>query len=169
MVASGGAWIVRGSHSYDHTGYYTIKTKITDDGGSTASASTQVLIFAFLQRGAFVIGDRSATGNVTFWSPQWWKKNSLSGGTAPASFKGFAADPRTPTCHATWTAGWDDDAPNDHLPDYMAVIVTSSVTKSGYRITGNTARMVIVHTSSGHHHDDSRDGTGTVVGSVPGC
>ena len=169
VVASGGAWAVRGSHSYDHTGYYTIKTKITDDGGSTASASSQVLIFTFLRRGAFVIGDQSATGNVTFWSPQWWRKNSLSGGPAPASFKGFAADPRTPTCHATWTAGWDDDAPDGHLPDYMAVIVTSSVTRSGGRITGNTARMVIVHTSSGHYHDDSRDGSGTVVGSVPGC
>ena len=169
VVASGGAWTVRGSHSFDHTGYYAIKTKITDDGGSIASASAQILIFAFLQRGAFVIGDRSATGNVTFWSPQWWKKNSLSGGTAPASFKGFAADPQTPTCDATWTSGWDDDAPNDHLPDYMAVIVTGSVTKSGSRTTGNTARMVIVRTSSGHHHDDARDGTGTVVGSVPGC
>ena len=169
VSASGGAWTVQGRHSYDHTGYYTIKTKITDDGGSTDSASAQILIFAFLQRGAFVIGDRSASGNVTFWSPQWWKKNSLSGGPAPASFKGFAADPRTPACHATWTSGWDDDAPGGHLPDYMAVVVTSSVTKSGSKITGNTVHMVIVRTSSGHRHDDDRDGTGTVVGSVPGC
>ena len=169
VVASGGAWAVRGSHTYDHTGYYTIKTKIKDVGGSKASATTKVLIFAFLRRGAFVIGDRSATGNVTFWSPKWSKLNSLSGGPAPRSFKGFAADPRTPACHATWTAGWDDDAPDGRLPEYMAVVVTSSVTKSGSRITGNTVRMVIVHTSSGHRHDDDRDGTGTVVGTVPGC
>ena len=27
---------------------------------------------------------------VMFWGAQWWKNNHLSGGTAPASFKGFA-------------------------------------------------------------------------------
>ena len=112
VFASGGAWAVRGSHTYDHTGYYTIKTKIKDVGGSKASATTKILIFAFLRRGAFVIGDQSATGNVTFWSPKWSRLNSLSGGPAPRSFEGFAADPRTPVCHATWTAGWDDDAPD---------------------------------------------------------
>ena len=120
-----------------------------------------MLVFAFLHRGAFVVGDQSATGSVTFWSTQWWKKNSLSGGPAPSSFNGFASDPRVPTCHARWTAGSNPDPLDAHLPDYMAVIVSSSITKSGGKITGDTARMVIVRT--GHN------GTGTVVASVPGC
>ena len=40
----------------------------------------------------FVVGDGNATlgTHVTFWGAQWWKLNSLSGGTAPAAFKGFA-------------------------------------------------------------------------------
>src|SRR6267378_1891035 len=40
---------------------------------------------------AFAIGDLDAVvGNkVTFWGAQWWKENHLSGGRAPASFKGF--------------------------------------------------------------------------------
>ena len=38
--------------------------------------------------GTFVVGNQSATGSVTFWGAQWWKRNSLSGGAAPAAFKG---------------------------------------------------------------------------------
>ena len=163
VVRTSGGFAVKGAHLYRHTGYFTIKTKIFDEGGSTASASTQVLIFAFPRRGAFVIGDRSATGSVTFFSSQWWRKNSLSGGPAPSSFTGYASDPRNPSCHARWTAGSGDDAPDD-VPDYMAVIVSSSITKSGWKITGDTVHMVIVHTSSGWH-----SGTGTVVAAVPGC
>ena len=166
---SAGAFVVRGYHRYDHTGYYTIKTKITDDGGSTASASTQLLVFAFLHRGAFVIGDRSASGSVTFFSNQWWRKNSLSGGPAPSSFDGYASDPRDPSCHQRWTAGSSNDAPDD-LPDYMAVIVSSSISKSGWKITGDTARMVIVRTTGdGGLADHRHTGTGTVVASAPGC
>ena len=166
VVRSGSGFAVKGAHVYWHTGYYTIKTKILDDGGSTASASAQVLIYAFPRHGAFVVGDRSATGNVTFWSQQWWKKNSLSGGPAPSSFTGFASDP---SCHGHWTAGSDGDAPDD-VPDYMAVIVSSSINRSGWKITGDTVRFVIVRTANGGGGSDHwHTGTGTVVGSVPGC
>src|SRR3954453_16455035 len=53
--------------------------------------------------GLFVIGDRDAVvgQHVTFWGAQWRKKNHLIGGTAPASFKGFA-DCANPPCGRTW-------------------------------------------------------------------
>ena len=57
--------------------------------------------------GMFVIGDQSAAtqSSVLFWGAQWWKDNGLSGGLAPASFKGFAdsADPSTAQCGDTWS------------------------------------------------------------------
>ena len=54
----------------------------------------------------FVIGDLDAVvGNhVTFWGAQWSRLNHLSGGSAPASFKGFAnsPSPNPPACGGTW-------------------------------------------------------------------
>ena len=54
----------------------------------------------------FAIGDLDAVvGNhVMFWGAQWWKNNHLSGGRAPASFKGFAncTNPNPPACGGTW-------------------------------------------------------------------
>ena len=62
-----------------------------------SSKSAPVIVFAFPSRGAFVLGDTtvsSATANstVTWWGDSWWAANRLSGGIAPDSFKGFAAD-----------------------------------------------------------------------------
>ena len=51
--------------------------------------------------GSFVIGDGNAAvgQKVTFWGAQWSKLNTLSGGSAPASFKGFENMPATlPSC-----------------------------------------------------------------------
>ena len=63
----------------------------------------------------FVVGDQSAAlafsegSAVEFWGAQWAKDNSLSGGSAPASFKGYADSVPTtatgdPVCSGTWTA-----------------------------------------------------------------
>ena len=41
----------------------------------------------------FVIGDGSATGSVTFWSPQWAKKNVLSQGSTFAVIQGLRDEP----------------------------------------------------------------------------
>ena len=70
-----------------------------DSSHDTSSGTTKETVISptALSRGAFVIGDQNATvGNsVTFWGAQWSGLNSLSGGSAPASFKGFAS--QTPT------------------------------------------------------------------------
>jgi hypothetical protein len=141
-----------------------VTTTILDDGGSTATASSQTLVFALVAGGVYVIGDRSASGTVDFWGSQWAKRNSLSGGAGPSSFKGFAGG-SAPVCGAHWTAApgaTDGDPSVVRLPAYMAVVVASSVTKSGSTIGGDTPEIVIVKTDPGA-------GTGTVVARLPGC
>jgi hypothetical protein len=142
-----------------------VTTSIADDGGSTASASSGTLVFGTAAGGGtYVIGDRSASGAVTFWSPQWAKRNSLTGGAGPSSFKGFAGGSQQ-VCGAHWTAApgaTEGDPTVATLPTYMAVLVASSVSKSGSTVAGNAVRVVIVKTDPGA-------GTGTVVATLPGC
>lgn len=169
VTGGGGSYTIAGSHAYAATGPYTVTTSISDVDGSTASASCSVLVYAGAPGGgAFVVGDRSATGAVTFWSSQWWKANSLSGGTAPAAFKGYALQPAAPACGSGWTTDPGNSAPPPAgpLPAYMAVIVASSSSKSGPTISGNTVHVVVVKTNAGYAPDPGHDGTGTVVATV---
>jgi hypothetical protein len=164
----GGPFTVSGTHTYGTLGSHTITTSIVDDGGSTASTGgCSVLTF---QPVPFVIGDgNSATGTaVTFWGAQWWKLNTLSGGAAPASFKGFASNPATPMCHVDWTTGPGNSPPPPAgpLPSFMGVIVTSAVSKSGSQISGNTVHIVVVQTDPGYGPNPGHAGTGTVVAQV---
>src|SRR5579864_2282069 len=101
-----------------------------------SSGTTTVLVYAFAPGGgSFVVGDKSATGTVTFWGAQWSKLNVFSGGAAPSAFKGFALHGAT-ACGATWTTdpGNSSPPPAGPLPAYMAVVVTSTSTKSGSQI-----------------------------------
>lgn len=160
VSASGGGFAVDGTHGYAATGPYTVTTTITDDGGSTATASMRLLVYAFAPGGgAFVVGDGSATGSVSFWGPQWYKVNSLSGGAAPSSFKGFALNVGA----TSWSTDPGNSAPPPAgpLPEYMGVIVTSSTSKSGSQISGNIVRIVIVHTNPGYAPAVGHAGTGT--------
>ena len=120
----------------------------------------------------FVIGDQNAVvGNhVTFWGAQWAKENSLSGGRAPASFKGFAksTSTTTPECGGTWKGdpgNWSS-APKS-VPTYITVRVASSATKSGSAITGNIVNLATIKTDPGYAPNPGHAGTGTVV--AVGC
>jgi PKD repeat protein len=165
-----GAFTVSGSHTYAALGPYTITVTIVDDGGSTATAVTHVIVFAFAKGGGFVIGDGNSANNtaVTFWGAQWAKSNSLSGGPAPSSFKGFEDSAAPPVCHTAWTTdpGNSTPPPSGPLPSYMGVIVSSSITQSGSTISGNTPDIVVVRTNSGYAPDPGHAGTGTVVAQV---
>jgi hypothetical protein len=133
-----------------------------------------VLVFAFVGGGAggsFVIGDLNAVvGNaVTFWGAQWWKLNSLSGGSAPAAFEGFAENTSTapPICGGTWTTDpGNSPPPPASLPSFMGVIGSSSITKTGPRISGDIARIVIVKTDPRYAPNPGHAGTGTVIAVV---
>jgi len=119
--------------------------------------------------GLFVIGDLDAVvGNhVTFWSAQWWKDNHLSGGTAPASFKGFV-DCAFPVCGSTWTSlPGNSSHPPDTIPAVITVIVSSSITKSGSTESGNVVKVVTitvdVPTTYGVPAAPGHEGKGTVT------
>ncbi|HEX9099755.1 MAG TPA: Ig-like domain-containing protein [Candidatus Dormibacteraeota bacterium] len=166
---TGGPFTVSGSHTYLTTGPFTITTSIIDDGGATATTTCKVLTFAFAPGGgSFAIGDNNAVvgKSVTFWGAQWWKLNSLSGGPAPASFKGFAENPNAPSCSAaTWSSdtGNSTPPPSGPLPAFMGVIVTSKASQSGSTDSGNIVEIVVIQTNAGYQADPGHPGTGTVV------
>jgi hypothetical protein len=136
-----------------------------------ATASANIILFQFLASGSFVVGDQSAAigSAVTFWGAQWSKRNSLSGGGAPPSFKGFADDVSTkpPACGDTWSARpGNSSAPPDSVPLYMGVIVSSSISKSGAAISGDAPSLVIVKTDDGYEPNPGHAGTGTVIATI---
>jgi hypothetical protein len=168
VTGSGGAYTVSGSHTYTAFGFFTIKVHIVDDGGSTADATSTILIAGTSEGGSFVIGDGNAVvgTTVTFWGAQWWKLNTLSGGAAPAAFEGFENSPGTPpACGESWSTspGNSPPPPPGPLPSFMAVIVSSSISQSGWTISGNAPHVVIVRTDPGYAADPGHAGTGTVV------
>jgi SdrD B-like domain len=170
VSGEGGVYSVSGSHTYEGTGYFTITVHIVDDGGSTAEATTPVLIFGKAKGGNFVIGDKNAAAGtpVTFWGAQWWTLNSLSGGSGPAAFKGFEDSPATAVCGTSWTTdpGNSTPPPAGSLPEYMVVLVSSKIGKSGAAISGDTVHEVVVKTNSGYAPNVGHAGTGTVVATI---
>ncbi len=123
--------------------------------------------------GMFVIGDTTANtqSNVLFWGAQWWKDNELSGGVAPAAFKGFAdsADPATAQCGDTWTTRTGDSSfPPLTLDGDVPMIVSTNVTQSGPVISGDIKEIVLVHVDPGYGPDPGHPGTGTIMGVLCG-
>jgi hypothetical protein len=117
---------------------------------------------------SFVIGDRSAVvGNkVTFWGAQWAKSNSLSGGSAPSSFKGYANAPSSnpPACGGTWKSDpGNSSQPPSSVASFIKVIVSSKVTQSGSTISGNIPETAVIKTDPGYAPNPGHAGTGTVV------
>jgi hypothetical protein len=146
---------------------------VTSPCGDPAETFTVSAIVFAPGGGSFVIGDKNAgVGNsVTFWGAHWAKDNSLSGGKAPASFKGFAELPSTPACGIGWSSdpGNSTPPPPGPLPAFMGVIVTSSASQNGSTISGNTVQIVIVQTNPGYAPAPGHAGTGTVLSVAVVC
>jgi hypothetical protein len=146
-----------------------ITDSFTSDGSYASQTHDQHgLVFAYLGRGSFVVGDRSdAVGSsVNWWGSQWAGRNSLSGGSAPDSFKGFAdsLSSTPPACGGSWTSDpGNSGRPPATVPSYMAVISAGSIRKSGSTISGNVMHIVIVKTDVGYADDPGHAGTGTVI------
>ena len=120
-----------------------------------SNAATTVVVFAWTNGGNFVIGDGNAAtgGTATYWSSTWYLSNTVSGGVAPNAFKGFSNIPSGPTtCGApNWsTGGGNSPPPAGTVPEYTAMLVTSSVTKSGAVISGTKPTIVIVKVNPGY-------------------
>jgi hypothetical protein len=145
-------------------GPHSITATYSGDANFIGSASAPLIqhVFLFLPIGSFVIGDLEAVvgQHVTFAGAQWDKANDMSGGSAPSSFKGYVDSMSTnpPVVGGTWTGRPANSSnPPEAVPEYMAVLVSSSVTKSGSTITGNIVSIVIVKP------DSATAETGTVV------
>jgi hypothetical protein len=148
-------------------GPHSITATYNGDGNTVASTSAALplTVYASTAGGSFVIGDRNAVvgQQVTFWGSQWDKANTLSGGSAPSAFTGFASA----VAGGVWTSGGGDSAnPPATVPAYMTVIVTSAASKSGSTITGDVVQIVVVQTDPGYEPDPGHTGTGTVVAVV---
>ena len=148
----------------------TVRGDQPDNDLSNNSSSTTAFVFCVVAGGNFVIGDKNAAVGtaVTFWGAQWWKLNSLSGGPAPAAFKGFENEPAAATCGTNWSTdpGNSPPPPPGPLPPYMAVLVSSSISQSGSTISGDTVHVVIVKTNPGYAPDPGHAGTGTVFAQI---
>jgi hypothetical protein len=175
--SSGGATLCSGTLSggatsctatFAQPGSYTVTAHYDGDGVYPASSgTTSVLVYALAPGGGtFVVGDKSASGTVTFWGSQWAKVNGLSGSGAPDAFKGFGLN--SATCGGTWTTdpGNSSPPPAGPLPAYMAVLVTSNAAKAGSLVYGNTVAIVIVQTDAGYKNDPGHAGTGTVIATL---
>jgi hypothetical protein len=140
-----------------------------------ASDSTTAIVFAFPSRGAFTLGNVTAAGagssTVTWWSDTWSLLNTLGGGPAPSAFKGFADQITLPTttppasCGSAWkSTGGNSPPPASGVPSYMGVVVSSSMTKSGSTVSGNSVHIVVVKVAPGYSPTPGHSGTGTIVG-----
>ena len=141
-----------------------------------ASDSKSAIVFAFPLRGAFTLGDNTVatagSNRVTWWSFGWYARNSITGGVAPMSFKGFAGSISTlPTtspanfCGSSFTTRTGNSPPPvSGIPSYMGVLVTSSVTQPNSTIKGHWSEIVVVKTNPGYATSPGHPGTGTVVG-----
>ncbi|HET7339115.1 MAG TPA: Ig-like domain-containing protein [Candidatus Dormibacteraeota bacterium] len=158
------------SYSSSVTGTDTLQASVTNAVGftRTSNSATVTWTVAFAPGGgSFVIGNNNATvgSAVNFWGSQWSQHNSLAAGLAPRSFKGYADQPDIPACGQTWTSepGNSTPPPDGPLPQFMAVIVTSSVRQTGPEISGDIVAIVIVKTNRGYEPNPGHWATGVVV------
>ncbi|HXJ82844.1 MAG TPA: hypothetical protein VMS64_29670 [Candidatus Methylomirabilis sp.] len=168
-----GGFLVSGSHQYSVLGPYTVAVTIQDIGGSRASATPQLLTFAYLPGGSFALGDETVAdvspgATVLWWGAHWAGENSLSGESAPASFKGFVqASSMPPRCGGGGTtAPGNSSGPPSSVPTYMAVLVTSTVTQSGSKVSGDEVHIVVIKTDPGYGPSPGHAGTGTIVARI---
>lgn len=123
--------------------------------------------FQFPAGGQFVIGNLvNLTGGATvyFWGSQWSQNNPMTGGAGPNAFKGFEDGTTTPTCGGTWTSRPGNSSnPPPTVPQFTAVIVSSSIQKNGSAISGNINKVVVIQTNPGYGPAPGKAGTGKVV------
>jgi hypothetical protein len=168
--ANGQATFTYGS---GHVGTDILRASVTNLVGSINSNTVTVTwTVSFAPGGgAFVISDlKDINGQAVYWwGAQWWKNDHLSTGLAPASFKGFEDSNGSPWCGQTWTTrpGNSSRPPKAVAPNsYMAVIVSSKITKRGSVISGNVLHVVLVRTNAGYGPNPGHPGTGTIVATL---
>jgi Bacterial Ig-like domain (group 1) len=158
------------SYSSQLVGTDTLHASISNLVGTITSNPVTVAWVAFAPGGgAFVIGDLENVSGATayWWGAQWWKKDRLSTGQAPASFKGFEIGNASPWCGQTWTTRpGNSPHPPKTVPAMMAVIVSSHITKRGPVISGDIVHIVLVRTNADYGPNPGHPGTGTIIAQI---
>ncbi len=151
-------------------GMDSLQAAVTNAVGFTTTSNTATVTWTVEFApggGSFVIGNKNAAlgSAVYLWGSQWAQHNSLTAGTAPRSFKGFSDQPVTPACGQGWTSDPGNSTPplDGPLPQFMAVIVTSSARQIGPEVSGDTVAIVIVRTDPGYEPNPGHVATGVIV------
>jgi len=173
-LTGSGATNANGQASFTYSsaklGTDTLLAAVSNLAGSINSNTvTATWTVEFAKGGAFVISDlQDVNGNAVYWwGAQWWKKDHLSSGLAPASFKGFENGTASPWCGMTWTTRpGNSPHPPSTVPGLMAVIVTAHVTKRGPVISGDIVHIVLVRTNPGYGPNPGHPGTGAIVATL---
>src|SRR5207245_1938605 len=163
------------SYSSLVVGMDSLQAAVTNAVGFTRTSNTATVTWTIEFApggGSFVIGNKNAAvgSAVYFWGSQWAQHNSLTAGLAPRSFKGFSDQPVTPACGQSWTSepGNSTPPPDGPLPEFMAVIVTSSARQMGPEVSGDAVAIVIVRTDPGYEPNAGHAATGVIVGVMCG-
>jgi hypothetical protein len=158
------------TYSSSKLGTDTLGASVSNLAGSINSNTVTVTwTVPFASGGAFVISDLAdaSGGSVYWWGAQWWKKDHLSSGLAPASFKGYEIGNASPWCGSSWTTRpGNSPHPPSTVPGLMAVIVASHITKRGPVISGDIVHIVLVQTNPGYGPNPGHPGTGTIVATL---
>jgi hypothetical protein len=156
-------------------GTFEFTVQVTDSTTDTPLMATQAESITIAPNCAppptsgFFIGNSSATSGkaVNFWGSQWSETNALSGGTAPAAFKGFADSTTGLTCGSTWTTSTGNSShPPATIAGIINVMVTSSVVQKGSVISGTAVHVVRLQVNPGYGPAPGHAGWGTVIGVV---
>lgn len=155
------------SCTFATSGTHTVRVRVNDGDGGVALGSTDVLVYGFPSRGQFVIGNLEPHGvgaTVDFWGNQWAKDNPLSGGPAPSAFIGYDNVSAVPVCGRQWSSDpGNSSVPPATVPAYMAVIVSTKVTKTGSAIGGDIKEVVVIRTAAGYSSNPGHPAKGAVV------
>ena len=167
MICSASGKAVEGP--YENIGTVTATPPV----GPAVTASNGDHYFGVESGTFFVIGDveKHRIGDeVNFWGAQWWMNNQMSRLVTPgvASFKGYALQVvQTGACGGTWTTRpGNSPPPPDTIPQYVAIIVTDTVVKSGPDIRGDIKDILVVRQDGGYRPNPGHRGNGLVISSV---
>jgi len=159
------------TYSSGKLGTDTWRASVSNLAGSIPSnTATVTWTLAFAGNGgAFVIGDQEnvSNGQVLYWGAQWWKQDLMSGGLAPAAFKGMELSNPAPNCGQTWTTRpGNSPHPPATVPAIMGVIVSTHISQKGSTISGDILHIVVVRTDPGYGPNPGHAGTGTIIAQI---
>jgi hypothetical protein len=130
-------------------GRYSVTAHFAGDRNYQPSDAAASVIFVY-QPTSFVVwggnepnlADAIAVGmDVTFWGAQWTSQVTSGAWPGAPAFKGYADD----VSAGMWSArGGNSSSPPVRIAEYIAVLVTTSATRTGSTTTGNIAAVVIV-------------------------